>query len=98
MTDRQDRKNTFVPGVQSQKVPTAPKGMLFPGDPGVSRGIIPIDANNFAPRIGVVWDPFGDGRTSVRAGAGVYYGSMGGNMANGTADRPPFTVRQQFTM
>jgi len=33
----------------------------------------------------------------VRAGAGVYYGSMGGNMANGTADRPPFTVRQQFT-
>jgi hypothetical protein len=71
--------------------------MLFPGDPGVSRGIIPIDKNNFAPRMGIAWDPAGDGKTSVRAGAGVYYGSMGGNMANGTADRPPFTIRQQFT-
>ena len=55
------------------------------------------DTNNFAPRFGLAWDPFGDGKTSVRAGAGVYYGSMGGNMANGTADRPPFTIRQQFT-
>ncbi len=97
MTDPQDRKNIFVPGVQSKMVPGAPVGMLFPGDPGISRGVIPIDANNFAPRIGLAWDPFGDGKTSVRAGAGVYYGSMGGNMANSTADRPPFTVRQQFT-
>ncbi len=27
---------------------------------------------NFEPRVGVVWDPFGQGRTSVRAGAGIY--------------------------
>jgi hypothetical protein len=97
MTDPQDRKNIFIPGVQSTKVPTAPRGMLFPGDAGIGRGIIRTDANNFAPRFGLAWDPFGDGKTSVRAGAGVYYGSMGGNMANGTADRPPFTIRQQFT-
>jgi hypothetical protein len=98
LTDPQNRKNTFIPGVQSVVVPTAPLGMLFPGDPGMgSRSLIPIDKNNWAPRLGIVWDPFGDGKTAVRAGAGVYYGSMGGNMANGTADRPPFTIRQQFT-
>ena len=96
LTDPLNRKNTFRPGAQSTVVPTAPVGMLFPLDAELNRSIVPIDKNNFAPRIGVVWDPFGDGKTAVRAGAGVYYGSMGGNMANGTADRPPFTIRQQF--
>jgi hypothetical protein len=96
LTDPQDRKNTFQAGVQSTVVPTAPLGLLFPGDPGISRAIIRPDKNNFAPRIGVAWDPSGNGRTSVRAGFGVYYGSMGGNMSNGTADRPPFTLRYVF--
>ena len=40
----------------------------IPGDPGVPRGIVPTDKNNFAPRVAVAWDPFGDGRTSVRVG------------------------------
>jgi len=32
------------------------------------------DKNNFGPRIGLAWDPRGDGRTAVRAGFGVSYG------------------------
>jgi hypothetical protein len=31
------------------------------------------DLNNFAPRVGVVWDPFGNGHTVIRAGAGITY-------------------------
>lgn len=29
--------------------------------------------NNFAPRVGLAWDVFGNGRTAIRAGAGVFY-------------------------
>ena len=31
------------------------------------------DHNNFAPRLGVAWDPFSDGKTVIRAGFGMIY-------------------------
>jgi hypothetical protein len=31
------------------------------------------DKNNFAPRAGAAWSPFKDGRTTLRAGAGIFY-------------------------
>ncbi len=45
------------------------------------------DKNNFAPRVGLAWDVFGDGRTSVRAGAGIGYDVLYGNLA--TLQLPP---------
>ena len=62
LTDPHDRKLAFVPGARSQVSPTAPEGLLFPGDPGISRGIVKTDYNNIAPRLGIAWDPSGDGR------------------------------------
>jgi hypothetical protein len=96
LTDPLDRKLTFVPGVQSQVVTSAPAGLLFPGDPGISRGIVSTDTNNIAPRVAFAWDPFKSGRTSIRGGAGIFYGNISGNEWNSTADNQPFTVRQRF--
>jgi hypothetical protein len=67
-----DRVNTFRPGEQSQVVPQAPRGVLFPGDPGVTSRLVPADKNNFAPRIGIAWDPLGTGRLGVRASYGLF--------------------------
>jgi hypothetical protein len=96
MTDPLDRKLTFVQGRHSQVVPDAYPGMLFPGDEGIGRGITDADKNNLAPRIGLAWDPTGSGKTAVRAAFGLFYGTIGGNMWNGTADNQPFSIRQQF--
>jgi len=80
--ESQDLTAAFVANVQSTKVPGAPKGVLFPGDAGVPRGIAANRYHHFSPRFGVAWDPFGDGKTAVRAGAGVFYGSVSGNEWN----------------
>ncbi|MDQ3688073.1 MAG: TonB-dependent receptor [Acidobacteriota bacterium] len=95
-TDPFDRKVTYVRGAQSTSVPTAPAGLLFAGDAGVPRAVAPIDKNNFAPRVGFAWDPFGDGKTAIRAAYGLFYGTISANQSNATSDGPPFTVRQRL--
>jgi outer membrane receptor protein involved in Fe transport len=64
---------TFHPGQQSTVFPGAPPGLVYYGDRGVPRGMVQTDRHNFAPRIGFAWDVFGDGRTSVRGGVGMFY-------------------------
>jgi len=91
-----DLTATFIPGQQSTKVPAAPPGMLFPGDSGVPRGIAPNQWHHISPRVGVAWDPWGDGKTAVRAGAGLFYGSVSGNEWNQPANAQPFAIRQTF--
>jgi len=95
-TDAQDKESTYVAGVQSTVRPTAPLGILFPGDAGFTRGIVSVPWNHISPRFGLAWDPFGDGKTAVRAGAGVFYGSVSGNQWNTTSNFEPFAIRLTF--
>jgi hypothetical protein len=94
--ESQNLTAAFVPGVQSKVVPSAPLGVLFPGDTGIPRGVAQTPKTHFSPRIGFVLDPFGNGKTAVRAGAGIFYGSVSGNEWNQPANAQPFAIRQTF--
>ena len=47
--------------------------MLYPGDPGVPKGLIQTDKKAFAPRVGLAWDPIGNGKLLISSAYGIFY-------------------------
>jgi hypothetical protein len=96
----QNENPDLLAGAQSQLFPTAPTGYVFPGDPGVPEDLANPRYDDFGPRLAVAYAPdfssgplhrlFGDsGKSSIRAGYGLYYTNIEGaatfNMAS-----PPY--------
>ncbi|HYL86376.1 MAG TPA: carboxypeptidase regulatory-like domain-containing protein [Candidatus Angelobacter sp.] len=71
----------FVPGEQSAIYPSAPVGLVYPGDKGCNAsGGATTKYTHFGPRIGFAYSPGwgnrftgGPGKTSLRGGFGIYY-------------------------
>ncbi|MFC5864816.1 carboxypeptidase regulatory-like domain-containing protein [Acidicapsa dinghuensis] len=93
--DAHNRTESFIPGQQSTVAPLAPEGLLFPGDAGIGRGIISTKYYHLSPRVGFAYDPFGDGKTSIRGAAGIFFGTVAGNEWNQPGNAIPFALRPQ---
>ena len=86
------------PGQQSTIQPNAPVGLVYPGDANTPRATYNTDVNNVAPRLGIIIDPRGDVKTSIRAAWGIFYDTIPGQgdfFQNGTL-APPFQPLQEI--
>ncbi|HEY4382828.1 MAG TPA: TonB-dependent receptor [Acidobacteriaceae bacterium] len=63
----------WASGKISTTHPTALAGLLFPGDSGFVNNMIKPAYTHWMPRFGLAYDVFGDGKTSIRGGAGMFY-------------------------
>jgi outer membrane receptor protein involved in Fe transport len=58
--------------------------------PGTGHQLYASDYSNLEPRIGFAWDPWGDGKTSVRAAFGIFHDRVFGNLFGNARGNPPF--------
>jgi Carboxypeptidase regulatory-like domain len=88
-SEKNGQLETLVLGLDSTRFPGSPTGWVFAGDPGIPSTLAPTRYNNFAPRLGLAYSPSSDsgvlgkltggpGKTSVRAGWGLFYATFEG--------------------
>jgi len=81
---------TFLPldpSVQTNLPALEASGVVTQNGTG---GVYNGDHNNFAPRVGLSWDLFGNGQTVLRAGYGVFYETIIGNIPGNVMLNPPY--------
>ena len=96
---RMNRRLTLNLGLRYERisVPGEENGLLSNlrslEDPKATVGPLFVNPSNlnFAPRVGLAWDPFGDGKTSVRSAFGIFYDELWSDFYLNAGNRqPPF--------
>jgi hypothetical protein len=87
-----NQQATYKSGMQSTLFPTAPVGLVFPGDPGIPAGLYPLPKGNLEPRIGFAWSPGGTGKWAVRGGVGLFSSAPFMDLIGMTHANQPFVL------
>lgn len=87
-----NRYAQFRPGQQSTVFPTAPAGYVFPGDAGVPTNTYNGKWGEIGPRVGFAYDVYGDGKTSLRGGIGIYNASVREQILNNESLNSPYAL------
>ena len=100
LADISQHVQTFRPGQTSTVFPCGGPntdcssqnaiGLVVPGDPGVPAGMTTTYYKAFAPRIGIAWSPGSSGKTSIRAGWGLFYNPIEQLVLAQFGAEPPF--------
>jgi hypothetical protein len=92
---------TFRPGQTSTIYPCldtvntdcssmTPVGLVVPGDRGITDALTQTYYKSFAPRIGISWSPGTSGKTSIKAGWGLFYNPIEQLVLEQFSAEPPF--------
>src|SRR6266581_4537409 len=101
IADASKHVQTFRPGQVSTVFPCqdtvntdcssmTPVGLVVPGDAGVSNALTQTYYKAFAPRIGISWSPGTSGKTSIKAGWGLFYNPIEQLVLEQFSAEPPF--------
>lgn len=99
-SEKFNQNPTFNLGEQSSVYPTAPASLVYVGDAGVPNTLVP-QGHRFSPRLGLAYSAKGGnglvgkilggpGKTSIRAGYGIFYSVIEGNTAAIDEPQPPY--------
>ena len=87
----------FEANNQQSNYNIATNTLVVAGQNGNSRSLIDTNFKNFAPRIGFAYDLYGDGKTALRGGYGIFYFLDRGGVGNQLSNNPDFNGTSDYS-